>query len=322
MCSLWIGWVLKPYERTACGNVLPWDPRGDFPFFFFFPPSTEWLGLNKICPQTLARSWTRLVVQRQHRFMNRLPRICRAECAQRLRLWSSLGCLSDRVARRTTALWHWSCKGSRPAIQTWSGPTRVCVQPSRAANPPPPPAKNRPERIYAKQQPMRPDASRSSTRAPPAAARLRGVLLRGPNFGDVLCFIGLSTGAFRNEKKCQRTQSNNWNESVCVCVCVCVCVWGGGGSWGWRSATLNRSDAATDGLDGLDGTGAGGSRSQQSGDSHESPPSLVPGLTQSRRQAVVWSASGLTGAQVNTWLRSSSWSEGGVVAVAWFQVQG
>lgn len=34
------------------------------------------------------------------------------------------------------------------------------------------------------------------------------------------------------------------------------------------------------------------------------------------------SVSGLTCAQVNTWLRSSSWSEVGVVAVAWFQVQG
>lgn len=34
------------------------------------------------------------------------------------------------------------------------------------------------------------------------------------------------------------------------------------------------------------------------------------------------SASGLTCTQVNTLLCSSSWSEGGVAAVAWFQVQG
>lgn len=48
-----------------------------------------------------------------------------------------------------TALSHWSCEGSRAAILTRSGPTRVCVLPSRAANPPPPPDKNRPKRIYA-----------------------------------------------------------------------------------------------------------------------------------------------------------------------------
>lgn len=49
----------------------------------FLFPSTECLGLIKISPQTLAGSWMRLVVQRKHRFINRLPRICRAVCTQR-----------------------------------------------------------------------------------------------------------------------------------------------------------------------------------------------------------------------------------------------
>lgn len=49
----------------------------------FLFPSTECLGLIKISPQTLAGSWMRLVVQRKHRFINRLPDIRRAECRQR-----------------------------------------------------------------------------------------------------------------------------------------------------------------------------------------------------------------------------------------------
>lgn len=48
-----------------------------------FLPSTECLGLIKISPQTLAGSWMRLVVQKKYRFINTLPRICRAECTQR-----------------------------------------------------------------------------------------------------------------------------------------------------------------------------------------------------------------------------------------------
>lgn len=33
MCGLWIRWVLKPYERIACGKFTLRDPRGDFVFF-------------------------------------------------------------------------------------------------------------------------------------------------------------------------------------------------------------------------------------------------------------------------------------------------
>lgn len=127
MCGLWIHWVLKPEQRIACGKFMLRDPRGDF-----FPPP-ECLGVIKISPQTLAGSWMRLVVQKKHRSINTLPRICRAvytktlgcegceasEGCERVRLWPSLRCLFDHVAwRDMTALSHWSCEGSRAAIST------------------------------------------------------------------------------------------------------------------------------------------------------------------------------------------------------------
>lgn len=57
-------------------------------------------------------------------------------------------------------------------------------------------------------QPTCPDLSTSSTWALPAATWLGGVLIRGVNCSVALCYIGLSTGAWQNEKKRRRTQSN------------------------------------------------------------------------------------------------------------------
>lgn len=96
-------------------------------------------------------------------------------------------------------------------------------------------------------------------------------------------------------------------------------------SWRWRWPTPNRSDAATDRLDALDGTGAGeNTQTSTTGRLSWITTELGCGSNSDRAASSgsAGSVSGLTCAQVNTWLRSSSWSEVGVVAVAWFQVQG
>lgn len=103
LCGLWIHWVLKPYERIACGKFTLWDPRGDFssPSRVSgpnqnLPSDTSWK-LDETCTketQIHLYSPTHLSCRVYTKTLG-----CEGcEACERVRLWSSLRCLLDHVA--------------------------------------------------------------------------------------------------------------------------------------------------------------------------------------------------------------------------------
>lgn len=163
-------------------------------------------------------------------------------------------------------------------------------------------------------QPLRPDMSSSSRRALPAATWLGGVSLRGPNFSVVLCYVPLAWAQVHLKMRTNAEGRKAISEMKAT---------------GEGITTLKVTDSEQERRRHRPTGRTGWNRRRREQTSTTGRLSWITTElscgSNSDRAASSGSAgsvSGLTCAQVNTWLPSSSWSEVGVVAVAWFQVQG